>query len=101
LNEGGEKFKEESYNLHKTNRRKADWIGHILRRNCLLKHVTESKMEGRIEVMGRRGRRRKQILDDLQVEKGRWELKEEALDRTLWRTGFGRGCGHVVRCSAG
>jgi len=41
----------------------ADWIGHILRRNCLLKHVFEGTMEGRIEVIGRRGRRRKQLLD--------------------------------------
>jgi len=28
--------------------RKANWIGHILRRNCLLRHVTEGKVEGRI-----------------------------------------------------
>jgi hypothetical protein len=40
-------------------RRKANWIGHILRRNCLLKHVIEGKLEGRIEMTGRRGRRRK------------------------------------------
>jgi hypothetical protein len=36
-----------------------------LRRNCLLKHVIEGKIKGRIEVMGRRGRRCKQLLDDL------------------------------------
>ena len=43
---------------------------------------------------GRRERRRKQLLDDLQEEKGYWKLKEEALDSTLWRTGFGglRAC---------
>jgi hypothetical protein len=46
-------------------RRKADWIRHFLRRNCLLKHVIEQKIEGRIEVTGRRGRRGKQLLDDL------------------------------------
>jgi hypothetical protein len=46
-------------------RRKAEGIGHTLRRNCLLKHVNEGKTEGRIEVTGRRGRRRKQLLDDL------------------------------------
>jgi hypothetical protein len=68
-----------------------NWIGHILRRKCLLKHVIEGKLEGRIEMTGRRGRRRKQLLDGLK-EKGRyWKLKEEALDRTLWRTRFGRG----------
>jgi hypothetical protein len=42
-------------------RRKANWIGHILRTNCLLKHVTEGKMEQ----MARRGRRRKKLLDGL------------------------------------
>jgi len=66
LSEGGEKFKEWSYSLHTTNRRKADWIGHILRRNCLLKLVIEGNIAGRIDVTGRRGRRRKQIPDDLQ-----------------------------------
>jgi hypothetical protein len=78
----------------------ANWIGHILRRNCLLKHVIERKLEGRTEMTGRRWRRRKQLLDDLK-EKGRyWKLKEEALDRTLWRTRFGRCYGPVVRQTA-
>jgi hypothetical protein len=36
-------------------RRKANWIDHILRRNWLLKQVTEEKIEGRREVAGRRG----------------------------------------------
>jgi len=52
---------------------------------------------GRIEVTRRRGRRRKQLLDYLK-EKARYcRFKEEALDRTLWRTRFGRGFGPVVR----
>jgi hypothetical protein len=51
--------------VHTIKRRKANWIGHILRRNCLLKHVIEGKLEGRIEMSGRRGRRRKQLLDDV------------------------------------
>jgi hypothetical protein len=46
---------------------------------------------------GRRGRRRKQLLDDLKEKIGYWKLKEEALDRTQWRTRFGRGYGPVVR----
>jgi hypothetical protein len=57
--------------------------------NSLLKHVIEENIEGRIEVMGRRGRRRKQLLDDLKEKWGYWKLKEEALDRTLWRTRYG------------
>jgi len=47
--------------------------------------------------MGRRGVRHKQLLDDLKGKRGYWKLKEEALDSTLWRTFFGRGCGPVVR----
>jgi hypothetical protein len=42
----------------------------------------------RIEVTARRGRRRKQILDDLMEKRGYRKLKEEALDRTLWGTRF-------------
>jgi hypothetical protein len=41
----------------------------VLRRNCLLKQVIEGNIEGRIEVTGRRGRRSKQILDDLKETK--------------------------------
>jgi hypothetical protein len=51
--------------LHEIRKWKANWIVHILRRNCLLKEVIEGKIQGRIEVTRRRGRRRKQLLDDL------------------------------------
>jgi len=44
-----------------------------------------------------RGRRCKQLLDDLKEMRGYWKLKEEALNRKLWRTRFGRGYGHVER----
>jgi hypothetical protein len=71
-----------------------------LRRNCLLKHVIEGKLEGRIEMMGRRGRRRKQLLDDLKEKRRYWKLKAEPLDRTVWRTRFGRDYGPVVRQTA-
>jgi len=43
----------------------------------------------------RRGIRRKQLHVDLKEMRGYWKLKEEALDRTAWRTNFGRGCGYV------
>ena len=82
--------------LHEIRKRKANWFGHILRRNCLLKQVIEGKIRGRIEVTRRRGRRRKKILDDLKGRRGYCQLKEEALDRTLWRNRFGRGFGPVV-----
>jgi hypothetical protein len=68
-----------------------------LRRNCLLKHVIEGKREGRIEVTGGRGRRRKQLLDDLKENRRYLKLKDEALDRRARRTGFGREYGPVAR----
>jgi hypothetical protein len=58
--------------------------------------VIEGKLEGRIEMTGRRGRRR-QLLDDLKEKRRYYKLKDEALDRTLWRTSFGRGYGPLVR----
>jgi hypothetical protein len=67
--------KEERNNLLKINVRKANWIGHILQRNCLLKHVTEGKMEWSIEVTGRRGRRSRQLLDDLKEKRGYWKFR--------------------------
>jgi len=83
--------------LHEIRKRKANWIGHILRRDCLLKRVIERKIKGGIEVTGRRGRRRKKLLDDLKERRGYCHLKEEALDRTMWRHRFGEGFGPVVR----
>jgi hypothetical protein len=57
-----------------------------------------NKIAGRIEGKVRRGRRRKQLLDDLKENGRYWKLKEEALDRTLWDgIGFGRDYGPVVR----
>jgi hypothetical protein len=47
--------------------------------------------------MGRRGRRYKQLLDDLKGTRGYWKLKEEALDDTLWGTHFQRGHGPAAR----
>jgi hypothetical protein len=91
------RVKEEREILHTIKRRKANCIGHILRRTRLLKHVIEGKIEGRIDVTGRRGRICKQLLDDLKETRRCWKLQEEALDRTLWRTRFGRGYGLAVR----
>jgi hypothetical protein len=73
--------------LHTIRRRKANCIGHILRRNCLIKYIFEGKILG----TRRRGRRRMQLLNDLKETKRYWKLMEEAQDCTLWRTQFGRG----------
>jgi hypothetical protein len=83
--------------LHEIRKRKAKWIGHILRRNCLLQRVTEGKIQGGIEVTGRQDGRRTKLLNDLKERGGYFHLKEEALDRTMWRARFGRGFGPVVR----
>ena len=56
--------------LHEIRKRKANWIGHILCRNCLLKQVIEGKIKGQTEVTRRRGRRRKKLLDDLKDRRG-------------------------------
>jgi len=48
-------------------------------------------------VTGRRGRKRRKLLDKLKERRGYSHLKEEALDRTMWRASFGRGFGPVVR----
>jgi hypothetical protein len=69
----------------------------ILRRNCHLKKVIEGKIKGEMEVTRRGGRRRNNLLDDLKDKRGYSHLKEEALDRTVWRNRFGRGFGPVVR----
>jgi len=76
---------------------KAKWIGHILRRNCILQRVIEGKIKGGIEVTGRRGRRRRKLLDDLKERREYSHLKEKALDRPMRRARFGRGFGPVVR----
>ena len=83
--------------LHEIRKRKANWIGHILRRNCLLKQVIEGMIKEEMEVKRRRGRRRRKVLDDLKYRRGYSHLKEEALDRTMWRNRFGGGFGPVVR----
>ena len=66
-------------------------------RKCILKHIIVGNVEGGIEVKWREGRRRKQLTDKFKETKGYWKLKEEALDRTVCRTGFGRGFGPVDR----
>jgi hypothetical protein len=65
--------------LHTIKRRRTNWIAYIFHKNCLLRHITESKIEGSTDMIGRRGKRRKELLDDLKKTTGYWKLKEEAL----------------------
>jgi len=91
------RVKEQRNILHELRKRKANWIGHILLRNCLLQRIIGGKIQVGIEVTGRQGRRRMKLLDDLKERRGYSHLKEEALDRTMWIARFGRGFGPVVR----
>jgi hypothetical protein len=91
------RVKEQWNILHEIRKRKANWIGHILHRNCLLQWVTEGKIQGGIEMIGRQGRRCRKLLDDLKETRKYSQLEEEALDRTMWGARFGRGFGPVVR----
>jgi ribosomal 50S subunit-associated protein YjgA (DUF615 family) len=94
------RVKEQRNILHEIRKRKANWIGHILRRNCILQRVIEGKIQGGIDVTERQGRRCRKLLDDLEEMRGYSHLKEEAMDRTMWRARFGRGFEPVVRQTA-
>jgi len=61
------------------------------------KGLLKERYNGVIEVIGRQGRRRMKLFDDLKERRGYSHLKEEALDRTMWRARFGRDFGPVVR----
>ena len=73
LSQGGKNI------LHVIKRRKVKWIGHIWGGNCLLKHVIERKLEGRVALLGGRGRRFQMLLVDLQKMTEYWKWKGEAL----------------------
>ena len=72
-----ERIGEKKALINNTLCRKANWNGHILRRNCFLHDAIEEQMT---EVKGV-GRRRTQLLDDLRNRRRCWEIKEEAEDR--------------------
>ena len=81
------RVKEQRPILREISKWKANWIGHILHRNCLLQQFIEGKVRGGgIKVTGRQGRRQRKL-----PKRGYSHLKEEALDRTMWRAHFGRG----------
>jgi hypothetical protein len=55
--------KEKRNILHTVKRRKDYWIGHVLPRRCLPKHVTEAEIEEGIKVTAKGERRLQQLLD--------------------------------------
>jgi hypothetical protein len=68
--------------------RKGNWIGHILRRNCLLHDAIEEQTTEVKRVGIRRRTTTTQLLDDLRKRRRYWELKEEAEDRNKWKRQF-------------
>jgi hypothetical protein len=74
---------EQRYILHEISKQNANWIYHILHRNCLLQRVIEGKIKGGIDVTGRRGRTHRKLLDDLKERRGYCHLKEEGLNSTM------------------
>jgi hypothetical protein len=91
------RVKEQINTLYEISKWRANWIGYILCRKCLLQRVIEGKIKGGIEVIGIRGGRRRKLLDDLKERRVYSHLKEETLDRTMWRARFGKSFGLVVR----
>ena len=75
--------------LHEICKRKANYIDHILRRNCLLQWVIEGKIKEGAEVTGRRGRRRRKLLDDLKERRGhsfeRGSSGSHYVESSLWK----------------
>jgi hypothetical protein len=63
------RVKEQRNVLYEIRKWKGSWICRVFRRNCILQRVTEGEMQGRIEVTGRRGRRRGKLLDSIKEEK--------------------------------
>jgi hypothetical protein len=78
MTHGQQNIKFEERNVQQTiNRRMSNCIGHIMRRNCPPKRVTEGKIEGVIEMTGRRKRRRRQLLDDLKEKEDTGSCKRK------------------------
>jgi hypothetical protein len=82
------RVKDERNILHTISGRKTNFIGHILGRNCILKYVIEGKIEARIEVAGRRGRRRWQLVDEgkermLEIERG--SSRSHSVENWSWK----------------
>jgi hypothetical protein len=79
--------KEERNILHTMKQGKDNWICHIFHRSCLLKHAIKGELKG----TRRRKRRSKHLFDDLKEMRQYWNLKQEAVDHTVWRTHLRRG----------
>jgi hypothetical protein len=84
------RIKEQRNILHEINKRKGNWIGHILRTNCLLQQVIKETLKEGIEVTGRRGRKRRKLLDDVKERRGSSHLgggssRSHYVESSLWK----------------
>jgi hypothetical protein len=86
--------------MHAVKRRKASEIVHFLHRNCLPERKKERKRKEERKGTERRGGRRQQLLYDFKEKRRYRHLKQETLDRTVWKIHFGRGHGPVTRQTA-
>ena len=91
------RVKEQRNILHEIGKRKRSGLVTFCVETAFYNGLLKERYKGGIEVTGRQGRRRRKLLDDLKERRGYSHLKEEALDRTMWRARFGRGFGPVVR----
>ena len=83
--------KEERNIKHTIKRRKANWIGHILRRKFLLKHIIIGKIEEKVQVTGIQRGRRKQLLYHLKETSGYWKVGKkstvsQSMENSLWKS---------------
>jgi hypothetical protein len=81
--------KEQGNTLHEIRKEKANWIGHIFRRNCHLQQVIKGKIKGEIEEKEIRGRRHRKLLDEERIltsegERSRSRYVESSLWKSLW-----------------
>jgi hypothetical protein len=81
------RVKEQRNTLPEIRKRKANWIVHILRRNCLPQRVIEGKIKGGIEVTRRRGRKRRKLLDDLKDRRGfeGGSARSHYVESSIWK----------------
>lgn len=84
--------KEERIIIHTMKQGKENWICHNFHRSYLLKHAIKGELKG----MGRQERRSKHLFDDLKDVRQYWNLKQNVLDHTVWRTHFRRGYWPVI-----
>ena len=97
INEVLQGIKEERTILRTLTYRQAKDIRYNSRKNCRVKTCYLGEDGSKCRRKCQKRLKNKQLLDDRKETRRYWKLREEALDRTGWRTRYGRGCGNIVR----